>query len=77
MELADKVDKLSLRVEKNNTEIEGLKETQKEHGKKIDEFQKFAIAMQSAQEARDKSLNRLLIIVTILSAVMPWVTKLV
>lgn len=77
MDLEEKYEHLSVKVAENDTEIKGMKKRQESMDKKLDEFQKFAIAMEAGQEARDKSLNRLLVLVTILSAVMPWVTKFV
>lgn len=77
MDLEEKYEHLSVKVAENDTEIKGMKKRQESMDKKLDEFQKFAIAMEAGQEARDKSLNRLLVVVTILSAVMPWVTKFV
>lgn len=77
MDLEEKYEHLSVKVAENDTEIKGMKKKQDQMDKKLDEFQKFAIAMEAGQEARDKSLNRLLVLVTILSAVMPWVTKFV
>lgn len=77
MDLEEKYEYLSVKVAENDTEIKGMKKKQDQMDKKLDEFQKFAIAMEAGQEARDKSLNRLLVLVTILSAVMPWVTKFV
>lgn len=77
MDLEEKYEHLSVKVAENDTEIKGMKKRQESMDKKLDEFQKFAIAMEAGQEARDKSLNRLLVLVTILSAVMPWITKFV
>lgn len=77
MDLEEKYEHLSIKVAENDTEIKGMKKRQESMDKKLDEFQKFAIAMEAGQEARDKSLNRLLVLVTILSAVMPWITKFV
>lgn len=77
MDLEEKYEHLSVKVAENDTEIKGMKKRQESMDKKLDEFQKFAIAMEAGQEARDKSLNRLLVVVTILSAVMPWITKFV
>ena len=77
MDLEEKYEHLSVKVAENDTEIKGMKKKQDQMDKKLDEFQKFAIAMEAGQEARDKSLNRLLVLVTILSAVMPWITKFV
>lgn len=77
MDLEEKYEHLSVKVAENDTEIKGMKKRQESMDKKLDEFQKFAIAMEAGQEARDKSLNRLLVVVTILSAVMPWIAKFV
>ena len=77
MDLEEKYECLSVKVAENDTEIKGMKKRQESMDKKLDEFQKFAIAMEAGQEARDKSLNRLLVVVTILSAVMPWIAKFV
>ena len=71
MELSEKVDKLSLDVERNKTEILVLQETSKAHGKEINDLKKFAIASQASQEARDKSLNRTLAILTVVILFMP------
>lgn len=77
MDLEAKVTDLSLTVERNKTEIRGLQETQKEHGKKIDRQSEIIIAMQTELETRDKSLSRFLGIITVLTAVMPWLAKLI
>ena len=77
MDLEEKYEHLSVKVAENDTEIKGMTKRQESMDKKLDEFQKFAIAMEAGQEARDKSLNRLLVVVTILSAVMPWIAKFV
>lgn len=77
MDLEAKVTDLSLTVERNKTEIKGLQETQKKHGEKLDNVSEKIIAMQTAQETRDKSMNRFLGIITVLTAVMPWLAKLI
>lgn len=71
MELEEKVDNLTLKVERNSSDIHYLKEAVADHEEKIENFMKFATATRAEQEARDKSLNRLLGIVTIISALSP------
>jgi len=76
MDLEEKVNNLAVNVAENSTEIKELKKVQEKQQDEIENFQKFAVSIEAVQEARDKGLNRLLILVTIISAVMPWIAKL-
>ena len=74
MELEDKVEKISLSVERHSSEIQHLKDTVESHGERIENFAEFMATVRAEQEARDKSLNRLLTIVTVISALSPVVS---
>lgn len=74
MELEEKVDKISLKVERHSSEIQHLKDTVDSHGERIENFAEFMATVRAEQEARDKSLNRLLTIVTVISALSPVVS---